>query len=288
MMFPFKSIVSQKQQSSILGSLISTRSVSLLSSLKPSYNSTSSIKRVGRGPSSGYGKTSGRGQKGQKARGKVKSWFEGGQTPIFKLFPKIGFNNVKALQLKEVNLIRIIQFHQDGRLDLKEGETLNMRKMKQVGLVTGTLRDGVKILATGKERLDFPIKIEATRASAEAIKAIERAGGEFTARFFTKLGLRAHLHPMHFLKTRGYIPLPGRPASKRNIDYYSNPRKRGYLIKENDPLLQAIRDAKDAPIKARELKKTALEGLLNGAAGTNKSGAGFVKSGVVKFSDLNL
>ncbi|CAM9015978.1 unnamed protein product [Wickerhamomyces anomalus] len=263
MMFPFKSIVSQKQQSSILGSLISTRSVSLLSSLKPSYNSTSSIKRVGRGPSSGYGKTSGRGQKGQKARGKVKSWFEGGQTPIFKLFPKIGFNNVKALQLKEVNLIRIIQFHQDGRLDLKEGETLNMRKMKQIGLVTGTLRDGVKISSY-------------------------RAGGEFTARFFTKLGLRAHLHPMHFLKTRGYIPLPGRPASKRNIDYYSNPRKRGYLIKENDPLLQAIRDAKDAPIKARELKKTALEGLLNGASGTNKSGAGFVKSGVVKFSDLNL
>ncbi|CCH46873.1 54S ribosomal protein L10, mitochondrial [Wickerhamomyces ciferrii] len=287
-MFLLKSLLPRQSQASILGSIISTRSVSLLSRLQPSNKSTHTSKRVGRGPSSGYGKTSGRGQKGQKARGSVKPWFEGGQTPIFKLFPKIGFKNVKALQLKELNLEKIVQFKKDGRLNLEEGEVLNMRKMRQLGLVTGTLRDGVKILADGKERLNFPLKIEATRASAEAIKAIENAGGEYTARFFTKLGLRAHLNPLYFLQTRGYVPLPGRPVKKKTISYYSSPEKRGYLIKENDPLLVAIENAKTAKPKQRTVKKTLMEGLLSGSKDINVAAKGFNKSGVFKLSDLKL
>lgn len=272
----------------MLGSLVSVRSLSLLGTLKPSYKSTFTEKRVGRGASSGYGKTSGRGQKGQKARGKVKSWFEGGQTPIFKLFPKSGFKNTSALRLNELNLFRIVEFIKDGRLQLKEGEVLDMRMMKKSGLITGNFRDGVKILANGKERLDFPIKIEATRASAEAIRAIEKAGGEFTARFFTRLGLRVHLHPKHFFSKTGYIPIQARPTSQKFIDYYSNPLKRGYLIKEDHPLLKAISDAKTAPPPKRVLKKTMLEGLLNQASTVNKSELGFNRSGVVKFSDLKL
>lgn len=272
----------------VLGSFVAIRSLSLLSRLNPSYKSTKKYIRVGRGPSSGKGKTSGRGQKGQKARGSVKPWFEGGQTPIQKLFPKVGFRNTKALKLNILNLNRIVQFKKEGRLDLKEGEVLNMRKMKKLGLITGSLKDGVKILSVGKEQLNFPLKVEATRASTQAIKAIEKADGEFTARYFTKFGLRVHLYPEHFLRTRGYIPLQARPIKKRHIDYYSNPQKRGYLIKENHPLLDAIKEAQTQVRTRRVVKKSLFEDALQKAKTVNQSAIGFSNSGVFKISDLKL
>ncbi|CUS21649.1 LAQU0S03e07470g1_1 [Lachancea quebecensis] len=238
------------------------RQVSILSQLQPSEGSTKTYKRVGRGPSSGRGKTSTRGQKGQKARGKVKSWFEGGQTPIYKLFPKIGFTNVTSLTLNELNLERIMWFHRKGRLNLAPGETLDMKKMKDIGLVTGSIKHGIKVLGDGKQFYNLPIKIEATRASKDAIQAIEKAGGEFTARYFNQLGLKAHLSPQWFLQKRGRIPLQARPVKRKDIDYYSNQKKRGYLVKENDPLLQQIQQAQagghDHLVK-KSVKKSALE-----------------------------
>ncbi|SCW01575.1 LAFE_0E02696g1_1 [Lachancea fermentati] len=238
------------------------RQISILSQLEPSEGSTKGYKRLGRGPSSGKGKTSGRGQKGQKARGKVKSWFEGGQTPIYKLFPKIGFTNVTSLKLAELNLDRIMWFHRKGRLQLQPDEILDMKKMKDLGLVTGSIKDGVKVLADGKNQFNLPIKIEATRASREAIKAIEKAGGEFTARYFNTLGLRAHLSPEWFLAKRGRIPLQARPVKRKDIDYYSNPEKRGYLIKESHPLLEQINQARaggSETLVRRSVKKSALD-----------------------------
>ncbi|KAM3164544.1 54S ribosomal protein L10 [Lachancea thermotolerans] len=238
------------------------RQVSILSQLRPSEGSIKAYKRVGRGPSSGRGKTSTRGQKGQKARGKVKSWFEGGQTPIYKLFPKIGFTNVTSLTLNELNLERIMWFHRKGRLNLAPGETLDMKKMKDIGLVTGSIKHGIKVLGEGKQFYNLPIKIEATRASKDAIQAIEKAGGEFTARYFNQLGLKAHLSPQWFLQKRGRIPLQARPVKRKDIDYYSNEKKRGYLVKENDPLLQQIQQAQagghDHLVK-KGAKKSALE-----------------------------
>ncbi|CAR22182.1 mitochondrial 54S ribosomal protein uL15m [Lachancea thermotolerans CBS 6340] len=238
------------------------RQVSILSQLRPSEGSIKAYKRVGRGPSSGRGKTSTRGQKGQKARGKVKSWFEGGQTPIYKLFPKIGFTNVTSLTLNELNLERIMWFHRKGRLNLAPGETLDMKKMKDIGLVTGSIKHGIKVLGEGKQFYNLPIKIEATRASKDAIQAIEKAGGEFTARYFNQLGLKAHLSPQWFLQKRGRIPLQARPVKRKDIDYYSNEKKRGYLVKENDPLLQQIQQAQagghDHLVK-KGGKKSALE-----------------------------
>lgn len=281
-MFVIKSFVSPS--SSKLWS-VQSRCLSLLSNLKPSNNSTRNHKRVGRGPSSGYGKTSGRGQKGQKARGTVKPWFEGGQTPITKLFPKIGFKRVNAPELAVLNLERVMRFHRDGRLVLKEGEVLNMRKMKQLGLITGTLRDGVKVLASGKEKFNLPLRIEATRASTEAIRAIERAGGEFTARYFTKLSLKAHLYPEYFFFKRGYIPLSARPTKKRDVHYYSRVDKRGYLVKENHHLYQAIQNAKTSKPKKTNVTTEGMETL---GSTVNDSAYGFQTSGVMKLSDLNL
>ncbi|SCU79007.1 LANO_0A04764g1_1 [Lachancea nothofagi CBS 11611] len=238
------------------------RQISILSQLQPSQGSTKTYKRLGRGPSSGKGKTSARGQKGQKARGKVKSWFEGGQTPIYKLFPKIGFTNVTSLELNELNLDRIMWFQRKGRLNLGPNEVLDMKKMKDLGLVTGSIKDGIKILGDGKEYFNIPLKVEATRASQGAIQAIEKAGGEFTARYFNKLGLRAHLSPKWFLENRGRIPLQARPVKRKDIDYYSNPAKSGYLVKENHTLLQQIQEAKSGGrdnLARKSAKKTALE-----------------------------
>lgn len=238
------------------------RQVSILGSLKPSEGSIKNYKRLGRGPSSGKGKTSGRGQKGQKARGHVKSWFEGGQTPIFKLFPKLGFTNVTSLELKELNLDRIMWFHRKGRLQLEADEVLTMKKMKDLGLVTGPIRDGIKILGNGKDTFNLPIKIEATRASKDAIEAIEKAGGSFTARYFNRLGLRAHLVPHWFINKHGRVPLQARPTKRKDIDYYSNEQKRGYLIKENDPYYRILKSAREEGVKnlvQRKTKKTQLE-----------------------------
>lgn len=263
------------------------RQLSILGQLQPSDGSTKTYKRLGRGPSSGKGKTSGRGQKGQKARGKVKSWFEGGQTPIYKLFPKIGFTNVTSLELSELNLDKIMWFHKKGRLILEPGEVLDMKKMKDLGLVTGSIKHGVKVLADGKQYFNLPIKIEATRASKEAIKAIESAGGEFTARYFNKLGLRAHLSPEWFLNNRGRLPLQARPTKRKDIDYYSRPEKRGYLVKENHPLLQQIQGAKTgghAGLFKRSAKKSALETQL--AAIEKTSGPAVAESKVVTLQEL--
>lgn len=263
------------------------RQLSILGQLQPSDGSTKTYKRLGRGPSSGKGKTSGRGQKGQKARGKVKSWFEGGQTPIYKLFPKIGFTNVTSLELSELNLDKIMWFHKKGRLILEPGEVLDMKKMKDLGLVTGSIKHGVKVLADGKQYFNLPIKIEATRASKEAIKAIESAGGEFTARYFNKLGLRAHLSPDWFLNNRGRLPLQARPTKRKDIDYYSRPEKRGYLVKENHPLLQQIQGAKTgghAGLFKRSAKKSALETQL--AAIEKTSGPAVAESKVVTLQEL--
>lgn len=81
-----------------------------LHELKPSEGSRSVRNRVGRGTSSGNGKTSGRGQKGQKARSKVRLGFEGGQMPLFRRMPKRGFNNINRKEYAVVNLDSLNKF----------------------------------------------------------------------------------------------------------------------------------------------------------------------------------
>ncbi|QLG72725.1 hypothetical protein HG535_0D04330 [Zygotorulaspora mrakii] len=251
------------------GNFFSFRNVRLLSmlgTLRPSEGAVKKYRRVGRGPSSSKGKTSGRGQKGQKARGKVKSWFEGGQTPLYKLFPKIGFTNANARPLKELSLEKIQWFHSVGRLTLKEGEVLDMKKMRDVGLVTGSIKHGIKILGNGKTSYNLPIKIEASKATSESLKAIESAGGDFTARYYNRLGLRAHLSPNWFLNKRGRIPLQARPTRRKDIEYYSDESRKGYLVKESHDLLQQIDEAKRSGasnIARKAGKRSALRAQLD-------------------------
>jgi large subunit ribosomal protein L15 len=142
---------------------------------------TKAKKRLGRGIGSGLGKTSGRGVKGQKARSGVAiKGFEGGQMPLHRRLPKRGFNNIFAKRFNEVNLGRIQQAIDSGRLDGKKPITI--AALKEAGLIRRE-RDGVRLLGHGE--LKAKLAFELTGASASAIKAVENAGGTITLKSIT-------------------------------------------------------------------------------------------------------
>jgi len=129
--------------------------------------------RVGRGIGSGKGKTAGRGVKGQKSRSGVAiKGFEGGQMPIHRRLPKRGFNNIGARDLNEVNVGRIQQAVDAGRLDVSAPVTVEA--LVAAG-VCSRVRDGVKILGIGE--LKAKLTFDVAGASKTARAAIERAGG---------------------------------------------------------------------------------------------------------------
>lgn len=133
--------------------------------------------RVGRGIGSGKGKTAGRGVKGQKARSGVSiKAFEGGQMPIHRRVPKRGFNNPGARDLNEVNIGRIQQAVDAGRLET--GAPVTVEALVAAG-VCSRVRDGVKILGVGE--LKAKLSFEVVAASKSARAAIEAAGGAVKA-----------------------------------------------------------------------------------------------------------
>jgi large subunit ribosomal protein L15 len=135
--------------------------------------------KVGRGSSSGLGKTSGRGVKGAKARTGTKVYgFEGGQMPLHMRMPKRGFNNIFANDFVELNLGRLQKAIDDKKVDASQkitGETLRKANIVHKN------RDGVRLLGSGE--LKSKIDIEVAGASASAREAIEKAGGTLTTTF---------------------------------------------------------------------------------------------------------
>jgi large subunit ribosomal protein L15 len=130
--------------------------------------------RVGRGIGSGKGKTGGRGVKGQTSRAGVAiKGFEGGQMPLYRRLPKRGFNNLFAKDLNEVNLGRIQQAVEAGKLDAKGAVTVEA--LVAAGVITRQAKDGVKILGVGE--LKTKLAFEVAGASKSAVAAIEKAGG---------------------------------------------------------------------------------------------------------------
>lgn len=124
-------------------------------------------KRVGRGLSSGSGKTSGRGQKGQKARSKVRVGFEGGQTPLFQRLPKRGFTNIHRKEYAIVNLDALNAFN--------DGTEVTPELLLEKGVVSN-LKAGLKVLGNGT--LEKKLTVKAHKFSAAAKEAIEAAGGK--------------------------------------------------------------------------------------------------------------
>ena len=133
-------------------------------------------KRVGRGISSGTGKTSGRGQKGQKSRSGVSLLgFEGGQMPLYRRLPKRGFKNIFSKDHAELTLASLERAIESGKIDPKK--PINEELLRASGVVRKS-RDGVRLLATGE--LKSKVNIELTGATKGSIAAVENAGGRIT------------------------------------------------------------------------------------------------------------
>jgi large subunit ribosomal protein L15 len=139
-----------------------------LSTLSPAPGSTQSRKRVGRGPGSGLGKTSGKGHKGHKARtgGATNPGFEGGQMPIYRRLPKRGFTNPFRVETQVVNL-----------RDLKKVSAgdISPETLYSAGLI-GKPDSKVKLLGTGEADRSYTVRGVALSASART--KIEAAGGK--------------------------------------------------------------------------------------------------------------
>ena len=138
-----------------------------LGELKPAVERKSK-KRVGRGIGSGLGKTSGRGQKGQKARsgGGVRRGFEGGQTPLYRRLPKRGFTNIHAKNYTEVTLTM---------LNKSDAKDVNAETLLKEGIISKK-NDGIVILGTGK--LEKKLNVTANRFTKSAKEKIETLGGK--------------------------------------------------------------------------------------------------------------
>ena len=140
-----------------------------LETLSPAPGSRRDVKRIGRGHSSGWGKTSGKGHKGQKARAGFSRMlgFEGGQMPLQRRIPKRGFNNIFATKYATINVDKLNAF--------EDGAVVDAQALVEAGLVKKTM-DGIKILGNGELTRKLTVKAAAFTQSAK--EKIEAAGGK--------------------------------------------------------------------------------------------------------------
>ncbi len=140
-----------------------------LHELSPAEGATKSSKRIGRGHGSGWGKTAGKGHKGQKARsgGSIRPGFEGGQMPLQRRIPKRGFNNIFAKSIIAVNVAALEVF--------EDGAEVNAATLAEKGIVKKDC-DGIKILGNGSLSKKLTVKVNAFSESAK--QKIEAAGGK--------------------------------------------------------------------------------------------------------------
>ena len=139
-----------------------------LNTLKPAAGSRKNGKRVGRGIGSGLGKTGGRGHKGQKSRsgGFHKVGFEGGQMPLQRRLPKVGFIARKSRSVDEVRL------HELGKVD---ADVVDIETLKRANLISRHVRN-VKVIASGA--IDRAVTVRGIKVTKGARAAIEAAGGK--------------------------------------------------------------------------------------------------------------
>jgi len=142
-----------------------------LNTLSPAEGSRPDANRVGRGAATGNGKTAGRGHKGQHSRsgGYTKVGFEGGQMPLQRRVPKVGFRSRKALRNAEVRL---------SELNGVEGDTIDLLSLKQAGVINHGVRTA-KIIASGK--VERAVTVRGVGVTKGAREAIEAAGGKVEA-----------------------------------------------------------------------------------------------------------
>jgi large subunit ribosomal protein L15 len=139
-----------------------------LNSVQPAEGSRKNRKRVGRGIGSGLGKTAGRGHKGQKSRsgGYHKVGFEGGQMPLQRRLPKVGFNSAVNRKTREIRLYQI---------NILDGDVVDVDTLKAAGLVPN---DTKRVRLIFKGDIERAVTIRGMHVTAGALKAIEAAGGK--------------------------------------------------------------------------------------------------------------
>ena len=141
-----------------------------LYNLHANEGATHATKRLGRGTSSGHGKTSGKGHKGQNARsgGGVRAVFEGGQLPLYRRLPKRGFTNAQfKVEYAVINMTDLNRF--------EDGAVITPELLKEMGLVKKQL-SGIKVLGNGT--LEKKVVVKANKFSAKAVEQIEKLGGK--------------------------------------------------------------------------------------------------------------
>jgi len=141
-----------------------------LHELHPAEGSIKNRKRIGRGPGSGTGKTSGKGHKGQNARsgGGVRPGFEGGQIPLFRRLPKRGFSNhMFKTEYAVINLSDLNRFN--------DGDVVTPELLREMGIIKKQL-SGVKVLGNGT--LEKKVTVKAHKFSESAKEKIETSGGK--------------------------------------------------------------------------------------------------------------
>ena len=145
-----------------------------LNELADNPGSRPTKKRVGRGIGSGKGKTAGRGVKGQKSRSGVAiKGFEGGQMPLHRRLPKRGFVNIFRKEYNAINLDRIQDFIDSGKIDITK--PINSENLLQAGVITKE-KNGIRLLGRGE--LKVKVNFEVTGASKKAIEIIEKCGSK--------------------------------------------------------------------------------------------------------------
>jgi large subunit ribosomal protein L15 len=156
--------------------------------------------KLGRGPGSGKGKTSGRGHKGYKARvGNINRHYEGGQTPITRRLPKFGFRNTGRENFAYLNIDKLVYCIHKGRIDATK--PITSRDLLWAGAIS-SIREGVKLLSRGAEQLKDlpPLHLEVGSATQNAIDEIKKAGGSIKVVYRTPTTLRYHTEPWKFIR----------------------------------------------------------------------------------------
>ncbi|KAL6058660.1 YmL10 [Balamuthia mandrillaris] len=168
-----------------------------LNTLSDNPGAKKTARRAGRGIGSSKGKTCGFGTKGQKARGlgKVRPGFEGGQTPLYKRVRKYGFSNSLHKQIYHpVNLAKLQWWIDTGRID--PTKKITMKVMREAGLVcklTKRSEHGFKLLSDGHTWFNHKVDIEISKASRQAIEAVERLGGTVKEVYYHRIALQKAL-----------------------------------------------------------------------------------------------
>lgn len=185
-----------------------------LSSIRDNDGARKSKVRVGRGRGSGCGKTSGRGQKGQKARSSIALGFEGGQTPLHKRLPKRNYYDPFARHLEPVS-INVIQRRIDlGRLP--SSGTITMADLRKADCFR-KLRDGVLLVGNGN--FASKVDIQVTECQPDAARTVLRAGGTVTLAWYNRLGLRVLTRPERWIRQNLPLPRWARPPPKFDHRY---------------------------------------------------------------------